>query len=373
MLEQPTEAVTLDVRRNENGRGKGSCVVTVADLELLGHEAELILTLHAEVQDSRPIHAERELFRTSFRLDHPLTEVPIPESALCCYSYEGSRIRLMVQAKLVIDDGILFDSKTETEQGLPVPDRPIVRGNAEEMLDPKDAFNLLENFRVIAPHRRGIVAILIILGALVIGVNTWLGIHDQLSPDALTYVYSHVDSDGEAHSPFFDSLMTSGAVGALLWLGIRAQLKRYMRFHLRLQKALRRDAVIPASELVHGVARCDLENAKVRVVAANRERGQYRRGSGTDERTVSFSVPVRAVLLYERHLRHVPAGSPVESFLDGDVSFEPMFASLYPPVAVGSSHGIDVVWEVQLLHPEFIDQELVGNSGGLLYEEFLEA
>lgn len=373
MLDRRTQAVELEVLRNVDGRGAGCCVVTVADQELLRHEAELVLTLHAEVQDSRPIHAERELFRTSFRLDHPRTEVPVPESALRCYSYEGSRIRMRVRAKVVIDDGIFFDSKAEAQQELPLPDRPAVRTNAEEMLDPKDAFDFVTNFQAIAPHRRGFVAVLLILGAIVLGINTWVGIHDQLSPDGLTYFYSHVDSDGDAQSPFFNSLALSGGAGAFLWMLIRAQLKLYMRFKLRRNRSLRRDTVVPASALVHGVARCDLENATVRVVAANREKGQFKRGSGTDERTVSFSTPVRAVLLYERHLRHVPAGSPIESHLDGDVRFEPMFAALYPPLLVGSDHGIDVVWEVQLLHPELVDQELVGSSQGLRYQEFLEA
>jgi len=26
----------------------------------------------------------------------------------------------------------------------------------------------------------------------------------------------------------------------------------------------------------------------------------------------------------------------------------------------GENHGIDLVWEVQLLHPDFVDQELQG-------------
>lgn len=371
MLDRVTHAVELEVRRDVDGRGGGSCVVTVADPELLGHEAELILTLHAEVHDSRPVNAERELFRTSFRLDRPRMEVPLPETALRCYSYEGSRIRVKVQAKLVIDDGIVFDSKAEAEQELPPPDRPAVRGNAEEMIDPKDAFDFVANFQAIAPRHRLVVVLLLIVGAIVLGINTWLGIHDQLSPEHLTYFYSHVDSDGDAQSPFLESLAVSGAAGALLWMAIRAQLRRYMRFKLRRKASPRRHTVLPASTLVHGIARCDLEDVRVRVVAANRELGQFKRGTGSDERTVSFSTPMRAVLLYERRLRRVPAGSPVESYLDGEVRFEPMFAALYPPLAVGSDHGVDVVWEVQLLHPELVDQELAGSSDGLLYEEFL--
>ena len=375
MLDRQTEAVALEIQRDASGLGDGLCVITVTDPELLGHHAELTLTLHAEVVDSRPVHARKVLFRASCRLDHPRTEIVVPESALCCYSYRGTHVHLKLQAELSIDDGILFDSKARAEQELPLPGRPAVRGDAKEMIEPDDAFDFATNFKVLAPRHRRAVLVLLAIGLVFGAVNTFLGIHDQFSPEELTYFYSHVSSDGDSQSPLFGSLFLSSMVGGGVWLAIRQQLKKYMHFELvdrQLRRPVRRDTVVPAASLVHGVARCDLRNVTVRVVAANRERGQYKRGSGTQERTVTFSTPVRAVLLYERHLHHVPAGSPLEGHLEGDVAFEPMFAALYPPLAVGKNHGIDVVWEVQLLHPELVDQELPGNRGVLPYEEFLE-
>lgn len=371
MFDRTTDGVGFQVERVEGGGGR--CVITVDKPELLGHDAELVLELCADVQDSRPVNASREILRTSLRLDSARVEVPIPAAALCCYSYAGDHLHLDLHAELSIDDGLLFDSKAEGEPRLSFPDRPQVRDDPQEMIEPKDAFDFVENFQAIPLRNRGIVTVLMFLALIVMGANTLLGIHDQLAPEAATYFYSHVDSDGDSQSPFFDSLALSGAAGAALWLAIRAQLRRYMRFELAFHDPLRRGTVVPARSLVRGVARCDLEDVTVRVVAANRERGQYKRGSGTKERTVSFETPVRAVLLYERNLRLVPAGVPVESHLDGEVRFEPMFAALYPPVAVGVHHGIDVVWEVQLLHPEFVDQELQGNAADLRYEDFLEA
>ena len=50
-----------------------------------------------------------------------------------------------------------------------------------------------------------------------------------------------------------------------------------------------------------------------------------------------------------------------------------MFAALYPPLETDKHHGMEVVWEVQLLHPDFVDQELSGDTGSLRYEDFLEA
>ena len=50
-----------------------------------------------------------------------------------------------------------------------------------------------------------------------------------------------------------------------------------------------------------------------------------------------------------------------------------MFAALYPLAMLGDSHGIDVRWEIQLLHADFVDQELIGPTQGLAYEDFLGA
>ena len=38
---------------------------------------------------------------------------------------------------------------------------------------------------------------------------------------------------------------------------------------------------------------------------------------------------------------------------------------------IGKTHGLDIHWEIQLLHPEFVDQELVGPTGLFHYEHFL--
>lgn len=347
--------------------------MTVSDPDLLGHEAELSIHLRVEVLDSRPVNSEREIFRTSFRLDSATQEIPLPPEALRCYSYEGSQIRMEVVARLKVDDSLFFDSKAEERQDLALGDKPRLREDPKELIEPKDAFDFIANFEAIPVKNRGIVSILMAIAAVVILVNSFIGFHDQMSPERETYFYSHRDSDGDSQSPFFNSLLGSGTAGALLWVAIRRQLRTYMKFQMSSPPHLRRDTVVPAGELLRGVARVPLEDIEVRVVAANRERGQYKRGSGTKERTVSFSTPVRAVVLYRQHLRRLPAGAPIQTYLEGEVSFEPMFAALYPPLMAGSHHGVDVVWEAQLLHPLFVDQELQGKTDGLVYEDFLEA
>ena len=368
-----TDPIRLTVQRTAPGSASGVCLVEVDDPKLLGREAELTLTLRVQVLDSRPVHGSRELFRTSFTLDRPRMEIGLPPEAVRCFTYEGSEIRLCVDAELKVDDSLFFDTKESEEQALAIPDKPALRTDAKELIEPADAFDFLANFEAIPVKSRGIVAVLAVIAFFLIAANTLLGVHDQLSPDGQIYFYSHRDGDGDSQSPLFNSLVGSGVAGALVWAAMRRQLRKYMRFSLSFHGPLRRDTVVPASRLVAGLARCDLNDVTVRVVAANREKGQYRRGSGSNVRTVSFSKPVRAVKLYERRIRNLPAHVPIETRLEGDVRFEPMFAALYPPLETDAHHGMEVVWEVQLLHPDFVDQELQGETESLLYEDFLEA
>jgi hypothetical protein len=39
---------------------------------------------------------------------------------------------------------------------------------------------------------------------------------------------------------------------------------------------------------------------------------------------------------------------------------------------ISSTHGLDIHWEVQLIHKEFIDQELIWDKKYFKYEDFLK-
>ena len=56
-----------------------------------------------------------------------------------------------------------------------------------------------------------------------------------------------------------------------------------------------------------------------------------------------------------------------------DIDFAPVFRVLYPINAYTGSHGIRIRWEVQLIHPEYVDQELIGPGNAFEWEDFLPA
>lgn len=361
-----------DIRFEPNTAGGGEVSIRLNDRSALGKQARMVVKLKAQVRDSRPVHAERVLHQQSFALDRELVALTIPDGALSeVYSYFGKQVDLRLQLRLVIDDGVLFDSEVETEHPLRLGDRPRLGHDDGQLMDPKDAFDFFANLSAIPARNRMITLALTLVGGVVVIANALVGLHDQMVPEVQTLLYDHSGSDG-AESPLMKALAGSGALGAALWVAIKMQLRKYMSFALKPHPPLQRGLRLPASSLIDGVARVDLEDITIRVVACNRECGQYKRGSGTKERTVSFRTATRAVKLYERYLALVPAESPLALHLDGEIDFEPMFAQLYPPLKVGSSHGVEVGWEVQLLHPKFVDHEIDGAVGDLRYADFLD-
>lgn len=345
--------------------------VRCLDSDLHGKDAELVLLFVAEVKDKRPVHSERELLRRKFKLSGAPHTLHCNGAQLARhYGHDGKQLALKLVARLEVDDGILFDSKFKAEHLLPLQGgaRPL-QGDPKQM-DPKDVFSFIANVAVLPARNKMIVLGLLIVGGFVVLGNLVLGFHDEFVPEAQTYFYDHTGDDG-SESPIMKALMGSGAAGAGIWMAIMFQLRQYMRFQMKAHPPIGRDSRLRLSDLIDGESKVRLENVVVRVVACNRECGQYKRGSGTKERTVSFRNPINAVMLYERRILQIPAHRPLGMYIDGEVDFRPMFDLLLPPLMLSSSHGIDVAWEVQFLHPKFVDHELDGDCGALAWEDFV--
>jgi hypothetical protein len=350
------------------------CRVDVHDPALHGHTATFRITRTVAVHDGRGIdRSHTPIQRKLGRLgSHHVIE--IPRETLQLYSYRGSMIDIAVRTELVVDDRIFSGTRVEIVHDHHIDRAPAICTDVNEVVEPHDAFDLVTNLQAIPPRNRMITIGLLLFGLLVIGFNTWVGWHDQISPETEVWFYDHYDSDGESESPLMKSLFGSGAIGVFVWAAVIAQLRKYMTFELvPLPARIGRSHSIPASKLVRGRSRIDLHDVQLRIVACNMEKGQYKRGSGTKERTVSFSEPVRAVVLYDQRIKLIPADRPVEHYLGGDVRFEPMFRALYPPQMLSSTHGVALHWEIQLIHDELVDQELVCPCEPFIWEEFLQA
>ena len=339
----------------------------------MGCDATFVLSQRVRVKDHDPVHDIKVLYQHHFRTDQRTIMFTFPTSEFSGFCYDGSQIEIEYQGFLKIDDAIFFDTKVTEEVTYNVLKKPKIHRDAENLIDPDDSFSFFTNVRAIPLQNQLATLGLIFVGMFVITVNTIIGVHDQASPESQTYLYSHRDSDGDSTSPLAQSLIGSGVAGAAIWFAMRRNLRKYMKFRFKqVPNRIERTTSVPIERLIHGLARVELNNVTLRVVACNLEKGEYMRGSGSNRRKVSFSEPVQGVLLYKQKVETIPRKQPVENYFPGNVKFKAMFDGLYPPAQVSGSHGLFIYWEVQLLVDELVDQELVGSVTGMWEEDFFD-
>jgi len=349
----------------------------ISDPKFLGKGATFVIKRFVKVKDSRPVNKSEDLFKHQFTVRSPSETVRIPPHVLeeRPFNYNGSEISIRCFGKLTVNDR-LIRKDTSTEKNLPTVSlkKPKITRSTKDLIDPKDVFSFMKNLKAIPSHNKLATLGLLVIGAVVMVVNMMIGIHDEFSPKYATYFYSQVDSDGEYASPIGKALGGCGVIGVAIWLAIKRQLRKYMTFRFRpISGRIDRETERNVSDLIHGNSRTDLKDITLRIVACNLEKGKYVRGSGSNQRTVSFSDPKRGVLLYSKKVELIPKNHPVEQYFQDPVSFEPMFKALYPPNIVSKSHGLFVYWEIQLIHNEFVDQELEGDPAHFKVDDFFTA
>ncbi len=261
------------------------------DTNVRGKEAYVTLSVETEVRDSRPVNESEELFREDFVIEGLDREIRIPRVRVPHYSYAGKRINMLIHTKLVIDDALIFDTTISEPQEIALGLRPPGPFDSPDLIDPHDAFDFLKNIKAVPAKNRYVI--FAVGGAVLLG---W---------GALVLVLLNLKS-GVIQLGIFGT-----AVGlfltALAYSYMRHLLAAYVNLKLkRLDEPIRRDTKLRASDLFEGFTFSAAKNCTLRIIAYNTEHGQYRRGSGTKVRTVSFSDPLRVLKLYEKKLDIIP-------------------------------------------------------------------
>ena len=355
--------------------------ISIEDQSLFGKKATFSVKREVFVKDSRPVHETVDLNTSTFTVSASQKfSVPaaIMKKASGSFPYSGSKIKIQTFAEVKITKALFFNSTTKfslsNHISSELPKRAKVKNNAKQLIDPKDSFNFLNNLSSIPIGNKIATILLLLFGGALIVFNLIIGYHDQMAPEHMTWLYSHYDSDGDKSSPIVKALTGCGAIATIVWVAMIKQLRKYMAFHFRSRiSKVNRESKINIGKLVTGRSRVDLIDPVLRVVACNMEKGKYVRGHGSNQRTVSFSHPNRAVLLYSRKIPIIPKGAPIHNYFNEEFSFKPMFQALYPRQMISQSHGLDLVWEIQLIVDDLVDQELIGNRGVFIHKEFYSA
>ena len=344
------------------------------DQSYVGKDIRLSIQQYVNVKRARGIDDSEEVFRKIIAVRKAgLNIIRLPLNKIKAYTYEGHDISMTTEVQLTMHKGMFsFLKKNKRSIELGFFKAPRSTAKAGVMLNPKDKFNIIKNISVLSKYNQIYFFKVCIFAVVVIGLNTLLGWHDQSAEVGSTYFYSHYNSDNEKQSPFISALRFNAILLAAFGIWLKMILQRYMTFRLvgklgqvSLGKrySLRR--------LLQGKSRVDLEACELRVVACNIEFGQYTTGSGKDRKTVSFSTAVKCVSIYKKYLNHIPKERELNQYLNDEISFDKVYQDLAPTCKTSSKHGVALHWEVQLLHPELVDQQAVGSSDGFYFGHFV--
>ena len=382
--------ITLQLVRDEQA-GPVCRIVQEGDAPAAG-AVDLRIVARVELRNSLGIPEETVLHSRRLRLGPGTQDVPLPQQR-ASYDYHGQQIAVRLTLRLTDAKGkVLAESRLRDAESALLAPRPKLAECPQALMSPKDEYSLLANLRAL-PAAVGLSIGALGLGLYVLaGLNVLVGVHDQfmterpltdmdrfnLMLEKRTEELQRVRAEpifywkGRRRVPVIDSLKISLGLALLASFILHRHLHRYGDFHLFLfLPPIRPGARMAARRLVRGKPHVDLFNVTARVVAGNLECWRRKPGGGEKvERKIR--TPVRAVKLYECRLPYVPAGANIGDFLKGDVDFTPMFRALYPPLMVTSESGVDLVWQFQLLHPEFVDHALPGPTSNLRFADFLD-
>jgi len=344
------------------------------DENFLNEVMTLKIVQHVEVHRSGGIDKKKTVYSQSLTVDQiGNKQISIPLNKIEAYTYNGKEISMKTEVHLDKANSfftMFSGAKRYTQLGL--VSAPPYSSSATITLDPPDSFDLIKNIQVLSTENQLHFIFVSAIAAITIVANTLLGWHDQMSPEHLTYFYSHYDGDGDRQSPFFNSLIVNSALVGFFWLWMKSILRKYMSFRLvdKLNN-IQPKKWYRLSNLLKGESRINLEHCELRIVACNIEHGQYETGSGKNRRTHTIKTPIKCVSLYKEKLDHIPKQQEISNYLKDSVNFDEVYADLAPPCMVSKTHGVKLHWEVQLLHPELVDQEVVGSSDGFFFGHFI--
>lgn len=174
------------------------------------------------------------------------------------------------------------------------------------------------------------------------------------------------DSSGEEFTWPWAMLPITLALGAgLWWLLSRNAARSYLTLRVKDESlAIHPRLTLPIGELIAGSTSEPIRDATLRVVALNytpmqtKHDGRYKvlrpRGLRPTHTSWVFSS---GIVLYEQTLPSLAAGASLAAAFSGEVKFAPLFAALFPSIAIGSDYGVKTMWMVQLISPALRDYE----------------
>lgn len=264
------------------------------------------------------------------------------------FDFSGEEIESFCVAKITN-----YESLGEKRIPNPFPlSRPQTQ-DAQQITQPKDVFDRSANFARLPTKTKTITRLIqLLIACAFIGVLFW-GISVE--------IWRWESSGGSTH-PVVLWLFGLSIFPMGIWQLGRRALGKYVSLDKLATSRLspKPNQSYSLAEMVSGSAEVDIDNATFRVVCCNRERYRYLHDSGRHSYWKDEFHDFNGLVLYQKQVARIPAGSSLSDYLPKtkDISFDEMFATLYPQAMVSKHYGISVYWEVQIIHDELVDTEI---------------
>ena len=281
------------------------------------------------------------------------------------YTCKCESIEMVVEGDIHVNDSWIDDSERSKSIELPLLDPPgseNLDGDPSGVVSPRDEWSLFFTFSMLAPEQK---RKLLLRWATLPFVAAFL----------IYGAWQYVTGPGDT---FLEVLIALGVLLGSFWCFFSYSLtKSLLGTWLDAKKATPsgllpgspdENRISPATRLAvsdwfSGTVKKNTRNLRLRVVAANLE-NYCRDVGGPDSEQPTYDYirnPSRAVVLFDREVEEIPAGTDLQGVFTGQLDFGPVFSDLLPPQMIENdneevTHGISLRLAFHLMHPEGLDR-----------------
>ena len=312
--------------------------------DLYGKKFKLSIINECEVKMVNPVNWKKVVYENEFIIDWHSKKIVLNLNKSRKYSYNWNNINTKIKVLIEIDDKVFFDTKVNTEILNMLKNKTCFINSSNDLIRPKDTYEIIKSFNNLSPRYKSFIKIYLFFMIIL-----WFTI--ILLPHIIILNF------------------------VLYLLVFKKFLKNYMTFWLKNNDFSSEDIEqeYKLSDIIDWKSSIDLHNVRIRVVASNIERWQNVRWSWKSRRTYTFEEPVNWLILHEEFIASIPKNTDIWSYIKWSFSFKKMYEQLYPAMSITNTHWIDVIWKIQLIHGELLDQEIIWPKDFMKYENFLKS
>lgn len=304
-----------------------------------------------------------------------VNKIVIPTSDLATYQYGGLAISTKVQFTLEV-----FHTNSSRKEKIVVEPFNLVQAtqkqllNAKSILEPKDEYSVQVNLDTILSKHRSTAVFYMILGVIFIAAILWVGVHDQFSIKDSYWLFPSTDWGRKAglfNPPIMKSIAVNFFVFFFFWWIISIELKSYiLDLKVNWPECIRDVDTIDLEELLDGKISCDVQNVTLRIVAGNYEKSNYYDVLGKSSNSTNQAIA--GVILFSKKLDCIKKGSRLIDYLKGEtLNLQEAFDQLLPPLVFDNDNGVFFHWELQVIHHDLLDHEVIGATKAVCFGGFL--